>query len=498
MKKTLAIILAVLTLCLTLSAVSCGNTGSAEVSTEAVSTTAVLEEVSTEAVETEPQFTIIDCKGEDFTIYMRNSTATSYASLYINGEDNGDIMDSAAFKRNAIVEDKFNLNFKTIEVSAPQDTVLVDIQSGNVTYDLILGQRNGVAKKAATGALFDFNELGLDFNNPWWDINCYNGYQISGHNYVMTNDISVGRFTGAQFFYFNKELVKQYNLTDPYELVKSNQWTLDNYLAMVKSVSDVRADGSIGTYGMLSLGGQYNGNHIHMLGGCGVKYTTLDADGTVVLQVSEQIEKIDTIFNKIKAVFGDPNYVINYTTADSMDPDAAGNYANIYMHGRALFAAGHFLFFQGGMGVSAELTDMQDDYGVVPNPKYDSDQKNYYHKVDMYSVIFAIPNAPDQVDMNRLAAVTDYMAYQSMKTVIPAYYEITIKTKRVSDPTASEMIDIVRANILYEMSDIFGIGVSGNLDSGYTINSVSSIWKSAEKSVKQKLADLTKSIEALE
>ena len=116
-----------------------------------------------------------------------------------------------------------------------------------------------------------------------------------------------------------------------------------------------------------------------------------------------------------------------------------------------------------------------DGYGVIPNPKYDSDQPEYAHKIDKYSLIWAVPEATGTVDFERISLIMDYWAYQSSLTVMPAFYEITIKTKRVSDPIAPQMLDIVKDTICYELADLFGIKVADGLDKAYTTGSVTRI-----------------------
>ena len=45
-------------------------------------------------------------------------------------------------------------------------------------------------------------------------------------------------------------------------------------------------------------------------------------------------------------------------------------------------------------------------------------------------------------DTERLGIVMEYWAYQSSRTVMPAYYEVVIKYRRVNDPDAHQMLDI--------------------------------------------------------
>lgn len=42
------------------------------------------------------------------------------------------------------------------------------------------------------------------------------------------------------------------------------------------------------------------------------------------------------------------------------------------------FTENHSLFYMGGIYQWEAMTDMQDDFGVIPLPKYDEKQERYY------------------------------------------------------------------------------------------------------------------------
>mgnify|MGYP003305080722 CR=1 FL=1 len=138
-----------------------------------------------------------------------------------------------------------------------------------------------------------------------------------------------------------------------------------------------------------------------------------------------------------------------------------------------------------------------DGYGIAPNPKYSADQESYYHKMDKLSNIWGIPNST-QLNFEMIANVMDYWAYESSKTVMPAYYEITIKTRRINDPYDSEMLDVIKSTIFYDVSEVFGIDVTTALWTGYTTNSFASTWRSSQISVAKQVKSFNEKITALD
>ena len=256
------------------------------------------------------------------------------------------------------------------------------------------------------------------------------------------------------------------------EFRDASEWTLEKFLTLVKGAHSDSISGGIGIYGLLRETGSSNGNHMHFLVGCGVQSTETDPDGNLRQAIGDKTEKISDIFDQLRPVLTDTSLCMTYDEVNERFTE--GSYSSKWYRGRGAFAAGHFLFIQNGMDVSVEISDMTDRYGVVPNPKYNSDQENYYHKVDRFSAIWGIPNTPDRIDFDRLEKVFDYWAYVSSETVMPAYYEVTIKTRRFSDPVASEMIDIVKGSLVYDAGDIYGLNILGTLDSAFVSGNVGS------------------------
>ncbi len=443
-----------------------------------------------------PEFAEANYNQDEFLIFQRNANASSYPGFYIDSDEVTDTMSEAVFVRNLAVEEKYSVVINTLEVSSPHKEIRTYISSGDVPFDLVLDRRSDMGSLAQEGCFYDFNDLEhVDFSQPYWDSNCAEGYEVAGKLFFMANDISVSNLAGARFFYFNKDLIKEYDLKHPYDLVEKNQWTLDNFLTLVDSVAVDNGDGiwdGSDVYGLLSETGAGNGNIMHMLGGCDVRLTEKTTSGE--LTTNAYTDKTQTIMSKVATVLLESNSVLTYSEAKN-GADTAG-FSNDYDFGRSLFANDHFLFVQGNMKVSEQFRDMTSDYGVVPNPKYDAAQESYYHKLDKYSLIWAIPKC--NMDYDRVGVIMEYWAYQSSNTVMPAYYETTIKTKRVQEETASQMIDIVKDTILYDLSEIYSTDIATALYNGYLTGNLSSTWASSQRIVSKKLEKIFEDISNLE
>lgn len=489
MKKYLSLILAIFTVLSILAVcVSCGDVTKPDDTTGAASTSAPAGDSGSDETTAQYVFPDANFNDETFTVYARVASTYS-ASNIICEEQTGETVDDATFKRNALVEAKYHIKLAMKEASSPSSKMTNDISGGVVDYDIVLDERTDLAPFAKKGNLIDFNELNSDFTNPWWDSNSIRDLGINGKYYLVHNSVSISRLNGIRFFYFNKDIVEDYKLIDPYECLKNDTWTLETFIQMVKGVT-TENDEDLGVRGLVLETGSSNGIYMHMLIGCGIQYSKFNG-GVLEVTIPDQFEKIDNIFGQLKTVFSDKTHVVTIKDALKLDVDGTAEGKNDYDKARNLFAQGHFLFTHTSIGTSSQFKEMN-DYGCMPNPKYDNNQKEYAHKCDPYTLIFAIPN-DKSIDLDRLSKIMNYWGYESENHVIPAYYDITIKTKRVKEITASQVIDIVRDTVRYELIDVFKIGsVADSLNTAYDSGSISSAWKSVGPAVKKALADFNK------
>ncbi|MBQ4289606.1 MAG: hypothetical protein II719_00260, partial [Clostridia bacterium] len=118
----------------------------------------------------------------------------------------------------------------------------------------------------------------------------------------------------------------------------------------------------------------------------------------------------------------------------------------------SLFQQGHELLFVSLLRHMQEgFREMEDDFGIVPVPKYDSSQENYYHRSNAYSALFAVPSTV--LDTEKVGAVFAYISWLSNQTVLPAYYEVTLKQKRTRDEDAPYMLDLIHNSISYDFGN---------------------------------------------
>ncbi len=489
-KYALITILLIISLLLVPSAVSCaGEPADAE-----AATTAAASEETTADDNPEPDLPASDFGGESFMFLLR-LTNYAYDEVYVYTEEyDGEVVNDAVYDRNRAAEEKFNMNIEAAFSETVSQTAQKSIMANDSSFEAMWDCKNAMPSLITNGFLVDYNTIPhLNLTARYWDKNASEQLAVLNKLYFMPSDISMQNLTGARFLYFNKKLVQDYTLDDPYEKVQSNSWTLDVVLHMIKSVSaDLNGDGimdSSDRFGILSEGGAANGNILYFIKSAGIRNTSNDGEG--IPQLSFMSEKTIKIAEMCKEVLEDKNVSINYEAASK--GASLGDFPHYFAYCRgALFTTDHFLFVQNGVEETVSFKDMESDYGIAPNPKYDSAQEEYSHRIDPYTTIMAIPIT--NLDLERTGIILEYMSWLSADTVYPAYFDTTIKTKRARDNEAPVILDLIKSTISYEISDIFDLGITSMLWEGYSSGNMSSTFAKKEAGIQKKLDKLVEDL----
>ena len=136
---------------------------------------------------------------------------------------------------------------------------------------------------------------------------------------------------------------------------------------------------------------------------------------------------------------------------DWKDDDGNPGYIHVFTSGRALFSDCEVNKFQG-------FRKLDFEYGIVPYPKYDETQDKYYSRIEGCE-LFGIPKINKKPEM--AGVILEAMSCESMKSVIPAYYDVALKVKYTRDDDSADMLDLIVYSFVLDNADIYQWG---NLD----------------------------------
>ena len=452
MKRFLAVILA--TLLLILSA--CSNAGGNSDETPAASN----QGDSVPEVETEPAWidTVpADVRFDGYTFNIGWSTPDPDSDECAPDLDEitGDIVGESVHQRNLLVEDKLDIKITSQRVTDSWTTVLTDLKrlvlAGDTNYDAYSIGTWFMFQASINGLLHPLEKVEtLDLSNDWWEHDLNEMIALDGQTHYMANGmINYLDDYGASCIYFNKVLCTDLGLEHPYEMVRNGEWTIDRFLEYVDlSSADLDGNGiwdEKDRYGLV----ENSGLLCRFLPSFGTQVVMFDETGEPIIN---QTEIFYDQLDKMTTALLDPNYKpmllrdgpLGYDRADTVFPE-----------GRGLF------FGEMVRNIRGFRESMEQDFGVLPYPKYSEDQPQYYSSYNTaWGTSYGVPIT--NLELDRTGWILEVMCYCSMDTVYPATIEKNILTKTVRDEESSDMLRLLFDNKFYELGQ-WGTSVYGNL-----------------------------------
>ncbi len=455
MKKKLAFIAALLAAA---QLFACGSEGTAENTSDPVSTTTT-EAGGETRLSTLPENLNFD-KTEVKILYWLGQGECAY-------EQTGDIVDDALYNRNIAVEDRLGVKITDIERAFTWDTraeyidvIRQSVMAGDDSFDIVSGHYYVMPMLIPDGVLLPLNETKyINFENPWWVHGLVEETAIGGKVYLASGEISISNIKELSCFFYNKRLVEEYSIEDPYKLVDSGEWTLDK---LIKLTSDIYSDlDNDGKKSINDLYGCYfyNDNAIYpMLTGAGIQLTTLNKDGypELTFGTEKMIEVMDKLSDFIQNAEGSllPGYVSGFGTGGAGGIDIKNAFAN-----------GLGVFTTGLVRDAANIYNaMKDDFGVLPTPKYDENQEKYLTLLNENCTPFGITATAKNLDA--VSAAMEALCEENHYTVSPVYFETALKVKYSRDDESAKMFDLIRESATYDFGRLYGgaAGVSLSID----------------------------------
>ena len=102
------------------------------------------------------------------------------------------------------------------------------------------------------------------------------------------------------------------------------------------------------------------------------------------------------------------------------------------------------------------FTDLSFTYGLVPFPKYDEAQENYYTAPNVNFSIYGMPITLPTEDYEMVGIMMEVLNAESWKTVYPAYYDEALKGRYSTDANMSKIVDLITESRVYEVAVQFG------------------------------------------
>lgn len=499
-RKIIALFLALLMLSST--AAGCSDADSGE--TKEVSGTADTTVQETETERPYADLPDVDMGGADMTIlvgYNQEGGTEEFGvskNEFYAPEITGEAVNDARYERNQTIGDRFNCVISSVDARADlQVNFHADVQkhvdtlvmAGDNNYAFMLLQGYSTCTLATNGVLNDLLSMEyLDLDAAWWDQKANEDLTVMNKLYFTTGDISTADNDATCTVFFNKQLATDHGIEYPYDKVRDGTWTLDYFLSLCEETSvDVDGDGKYtdaDQYGAMI----WDDITMAVVNSTGVKCAQTNDKGEIELTLND--ERTINVLEKYLAFGRDESQCFQYQRKDNSDTLAI-----------KMFSNNQAMFYMQLMQLVPKLRNMDADFGILPFPKYDESQTEYYNTVgSWHSVYFCMPYG--NIDTTNASILAEALACEGMYTVTPAYYEMTLKNKAARDEDSAEMLDIIFATRVYDLGWYYQFGmfneeVMNLFRTQYAAKEFSSMYASKEKKALQEVKEANEAFAAV-
>ena len=399
-------------------------------------------------------------------------------------------VNDAVYERNLAVEEELNIKIVSQEEHNSDQSVLMteianNIKSGAGDYDIVASACYVTVNEALNGTFADLRQTKyMDFDKPYWSQGYNDVVEYRGAQYTATGSIVLSTFRFAFITTFNKRLFTEAQVTYPYDAVRNGEWTLDYQASLVPlfhSDNDGVPDDKEDVYGFVTT------SYISVdpyWSSCDVPIIGKTSNGEYEMIFDSG--KLFDVAEKVMALFYDTDgstYVYEHYGLD----DEQNDIRIMFSVGHAAMATLRILELESG-----DMRRMEDEFGVLPMPKYDAAQKQYKTLLHDQFTVMAVPTTVTGDRLDQMSAVLECMASEGHKLVRPAYYESALRYKYMKDPESWEMMDIIIDNTYIDAGIIYTNALSSFHDEfrqimGRKENTVVSSYKTKYNQAKKQL-----------
>jgi len=329
------------------------------------------------------EFTIICSGGADN--WNKEVSGTPYSDAFLQMVDEVEYLYNCSISAtNVPWADMFNV-------------VQPEIMAGGKAADLIIGPEHAYGQYLGANLMIDLNTIpNVNWDNEWWNQSIRKTTTFDNKSFVGGGSF-IFDTRATWLCYVNRAIWDQNGFPDPYTLVDSGKWTYDRFREYAMAAArdndgSGKLDSSEDIYGVIAANGDFCDAWFQAMGG---HFFKADESGRVVLacdttRTYEIIEKMHQMIQK--------DNVYGFLGLGEVE------HVQQFVSGGALF----YCYTVGKDG----LQDMEDDWFVLPMPKFDEAQEEYLSGVDHNASVFGVTNTNE--DLNEVGIVLEALGRHGM------------------------------------------------------------------------------------
>ena len=390
--------------------------------------------------------------GETVTFLIRDNKEKYKYELACDELLNDTLYDAIHY-RNIDVETRLGLKFKTLGQDGSysnfakwNETLSVSVLTNTGDFDgaaFYLSTGSSLAKDGIFYNLFELSEDTngyLNFTKPWWNQSMTEELAAYGALFFAGGSLTVSQVSDGICVFFNRDMFNELYPDEGdaalYQAVRDGAWTADKMAAYVSEAwTDVNSNGVIDDGDVVGTRNHAMGNSAGQMDawvvGMGLRFTTTNAYGEPEITLLNS--NIIPAYEKVRNVFGNnPGALL--TTEEAIETTIEN---------------GNVLFFTTALGQGSEMRTSTVNFGVLPIPKYNEEQEDYYTCFGNESSAIAICSNLSDDRAAMVSAVVELLSAESYKQVLPAYYGTVLKGHYSREQADAEMYDLILGSFVF-------------------------------------------------
>lgn len=409
-------------------------------------------DATTQPEETQLSYDYPDADYEGYEFMFLGQSECNWANCIVVPEElNGELINDALYNRNKAAEERLNIKISfygaaTKESISPE--LAKTITAADDVYDAVFFPQDEISGSLTKGYFINLAELEpLALDQPWWDNIVIEMGTIDNKLYFASSDISLFPFEATWVVYFNETMMDNLSLEYPYGLAENGKWTIDRLTEYAKAAMNLNGDASYAynTAGSAQYGVTSHSQFMQVLL-IGSRETLISKDENGLPYFSGDNERFYNIISKIVALTGIPG---QYTDRANMKLNNAENSLSTE------FKNSRFMFLSETLGHISNLRDFDDEFGVLPAPKFDEEQPGYNSMIATWGTLLTVIPVT-ATDSERTATILDLMSYQSYVSLMEPYYDTYLTQKGARNNESAEMLSIIRDTRTLAAGNLFG------------------------------------------
>jgi len=385
-------------------------------------------------------------RGTMANINLNGTVGSYWIHNDVLGTNNiGDIVSDAVWERNLNVAERLNIALDFVPTcggSLDGDRAVFKnvVMTADTSYDFFLPTGNASSQSGLTPYMRDIANIPhVDWNSPWWWQFANEELSIDGKSMqFVVGDMLLTNLAQTCIMYFNKDMyIDLYGDADEvYTMVLDGKFTIDKLHELAQGAyKDTNGDGAKNEGDQFGL--LWSKNATEELAGwvacLGLELYQRGDDGSLTITMDN--ERTITAIEKVYAL-------LNQNEGSRRGTGAIADEAKPFSEGAGLFLAARMISATGD-----ELRNMEQEYGLIPMPKLDEEQSQYYAGVHESGTVLCVPKSTADSKMEAIGATLEALCGEAHRTYMDAFLETAMKMKYSRDALSGQCIDLIMAGL---------------------------------------------------